>query len=508
MKLTGNILLHTLNTSRQIHSFHGVDRCRNLQAPLIYSPGDPLLTGWVYVVDTSVSPVPLHPEQDNLLIVYTGPLVQGLRKDTPGAWIRMNPSVSATQVLNRIIRAFAIYDHWQEQLEEIQVRLGSVDEMLEVSVKIFSNPIMVLDADLTVVNWVSDGFFARDQLGFFSSGRERMHVINSMLQDPGFQESRTRSECYWGPDYLLGFRCICRNIERSGESQYCIIVIEDNTILKDAHLDLLEILGTYVQFVIYHQDRRVAGRLENLAVVLNNILTDRTFDYLEASRQLAELGWKKDDTYLCLIYQLTYLDRSVLPAVSICRYMEDQYECCSFLHSDNIVNYFNLTNEKRSEEEIQNQLKPFIRDSFLKAGFSRSIVGHMHLRHQYLQALASLDVGSRKNPYQWIHYFDNLAFDYIREQISWKLPVELIAHQGLLRLTRHDREQGTEYVKTLRAYLDCSQNAVHAAKQLYIHRSTFLYRMDKIREILDCDLTDADDVLYLNLSMRLLDTII
>ena len=64
MKLTGNILLHTLNTSRQIHSFHGVDRCRNLQAPLIYSPGDPLLTGWVYVVDTSVSPVPLHPEQD------------------------------------------------------------------------------------------------------------------------------------------------------------------------------------------------------------------------------------------------------------------------------------------------------------------------------------------------------------------------------------------------------------------------------------------------------------
>ena len=94
---------------------------------------------------------------------------------------------------------------------------------------------------------------------------------------------------------------------------------------------------------------------------------------------------------------------------------------------------------------------------------------------------------------------------YILEQITRKLPGSMLCHEKLLILRKMDQEHGTEYMKTLRTYLDQQQNAVRTARELYIHRSTFLYRLEKIKEVLESDLDDTEELLYLNLSFRLLE---
>lgn len=60
-------------------------------------------------------------------------------------------------------------------------------------------------------------------------------------------------------------------------------------------------------------------------------------------------------------------------------------------------------------------------------------------------------------------------------------------------------------MKTLRVYLDHNLNTVQSAKALFIHRSTFLYRLERIKAILETDLEDPEELFYLNLSFRLLD---
>ena len=49
------------------------------------------------------------------------------------------------------------------------------------------------------------------------------------------------------------------------------------------------------------------------------------------------------------------------------------------------------------------------------------------------------------------------------------------------------------------------QHFTRAAEELFIHRSTFLYRLEKIKEILQSDLDDPDEIFYLNFSFRLLE---
>ena len=103
------------------------------------------------------------------------------------------------------------------------------------------------------------------------------------------------------------------------------------------------------------------------------------------------------------------------------------------------------------------------------------MTGHMNLRRQYVQAKTALDVGSRKKPYLWIHYFGQVALTYILEQATRRLPGTMICHEGLLELKKH------------------------------IHRSTFLYRLDRIKEILQSELDDPEEIFYLELSFRLLE---
>lgn len=150
-------------------------------------------------------------------------------------------------------------------------------------------------------------------------------------------------------------------------------------------------------------------------------------------------------------------------------------------------------------------MKYFIRESYLKAGYSRLMVGHSNLRRQYVQACIALDVGGRVKPYLWIHYFNSIAFRYLLEQSTRRLPGYMLCHEKLLVLQEHDTHQHTAYMKTLRVYLDQNLNAVQTAKELFIHRSTFLYRLERIKALLESDLSDPEELLYLSLSFRLLE---
>ena len=514
MKLTGNILYNIIQESFAVVYSRGVEDAGWLSGPLLYQPGEEPKEGWVYVCGDGYDAASLSAffdrekifeaaeTNEKCLLIFTGGNPEDLSV-IPNC-ILLDGSASEGAVMNRLVRAFTEYEAWENSLLEIQYRLGTVEEMLKLSLPVFKDPLLVLGKGLLLVSYVSEDDEA-GKAGIFVPGRERMDIINALIQDAEFSENRKGGKSYWGPEYLLGFRSICWNVIRNEETQYTLMVIEEGNRLSDAERDLLSILGFHIKFVLYYHEGNRSRSDGGLGKVLRRILEDRTYDYMEASRHLAESGWMENHRYMCLLYQLTYLDQKSLPVVNICRFMEEQYPyCCSFAYQDEIVTFFNLTLAEQTEEDVQNQLKPFIRDSYLKAGFSRSVEGHMDLRRQYVQSKISLDVGSRRNPYQWIHYFDRVVQPYILEQITRRLPGPMLVHKGILRLQESDRSQNTDYMKTLKVYLDNQQNATQTAKELYIHRSTFLYRMERIMDLLESDLTDPEEVLYLSLSFRIL----
>ena len=54
-----------------------------------------------------------------------------------------------------------------------------------------------------------------------------------------------------------------------------------------------------------------------------------------------------------------------------------------------------------------------------------------------------------------------------------------------------DEKNGTEYLKTLRAYMVSNKNNKESALLLSIHQNTLLYRLQKIRDLFGIDFDDG-----------------
>jgi DNA-binding PucR family transcriptional regulator len=80
--------------------------------------------------------------------------------------------------------------------------------------------------------------------------------------------------------------------------------------------------------------------------------------------------------------------------------------------------------------------------------------------------------------------------------------IHTFVHEWLGELLDYDLRRNTDLVQTLSHYLDCGGNYDETASALLIHRSTLRYRLQRIRDITELDLSNVDTRLNLHVATR------
>lgn len=501
MRLSTSFIVESLKKTYEFTECQKNSDTFSLERPVFYRKGNPLSNHKIYILYDAFPNFDCSIPSDSLFICGEH------HKDScpiPEAFLCVFPdTISLFDVFNHIQGLFDLCDHWDQQLLRLQMEEGSIAQMLEISYPVFQNPLLVQNLDFTTVA-SCDGEKAvsgKSPLNIY----QNMEYINTMKQDPHFNKVRDLDEPFLFPDYITGFRSLNLNIKKYSRTSFRIIVAELHTAFCSYHIGFLKHLGKYIEYALMHNVMQRPGKNKTIHNILLTLLSNKSADYMAISTQLTSAGWLPEHSYLCLILQITYLDVQNLTVNSICDYVENVIPgSCAFPYQDHIVIFVNLTLSGKTADDISDTLIYFIRDSFLKLSLSSTIKGHMHLRRQYLQAKAAHEIGNIQKPYLWIHPFSSLALPYIFHQATIQIPGFMLCHEGLLRLREHDREQGTEYMKTLEVYLHNHLNVMQSARELFIHRSTFLYRLERICKILDSDLSDYEELLHLMISFYLL----
>jgi DNA-binding PucR family transcriptional regulator len=73
-------------------------------------------------------------------------------------------------------------------------------------------------------------------------------------------------------------------------------------------------------------------------------------------------------------------------------------------------------------------------------------------------------------------------------------------------LRRHDTEHGTQYVATLRAWLQAQGDPAEAGRYLGVHENTIRYRLRKMTELTPLDLQDGNKRLAMMIEVAALDS--
>lgn len=71
----------------------------------------------------------------------------------------------------------------------------------------------------------------------------------------------------------------------------------------------------------------------------------------------------------------------------------------------------------------------------------------------------------------------------------------------LAPLTREDVERGNDLIGTLRAYYACGARVDKTADQLFLHRNSVRYRLDRVRSLLALDIDQPHAIAALTVAL-------
>lgn len=102
-----------------------------------------------------------------------------------------------------------------------------------------------------------------------------------------------------------------------------------------------------------------------------------------------------------------------------------------------------------------------------------------------------------------ITYFGDLGLYQLLTALGTNPEAMRFFRKTLGRLITHDDNKNAELVETLEAFFACHGNLSQTANRLHIHRNTLTYRLERIANITQLDLDDADARFSLQLALKL-----
>lgn len=223
---------------------------------------------------------------------------------------------------------------------------------------------------------------------------------------------------------------------------------------------------------------------------------EKTEGYLPT---LLQYGFRKNETYAVTIIKLKHLELISSSEIQwIVKSMESQLLSAgdkSFVLTMDDIFVFVFSNY--SEEEIKAIMLKIIMLLRMKeykffVGSSVNHLGMQKLSQAYVQAKKVVNLSGRKGWGNIMIQYSELGVYQLLLAIDNKETIKAYYNDMLGKLEENDQNNGTDYLDFLNAYLNSNCNINDTADALFIHRNTVVYKIKKINELLDCDLSDIE----------------
>ena len=176
----------------------------------------------------------------------------------------------------------------------------------------------------------------------------------------------------------------------------------------------------------------------------------------------------------------------------------------SVVYKDAIVLFLNQDEPILLNEKQMQPLEEFAQRNRMKVGISQPFRDILKINIYYQQAINVLDIGEVQKPTDTCYPATELLPYYLFSNCSYT-ELEVGIHHHIFWLQDYDERYHTDFIETLRTYLECDRSAARAAEKLHLHRSTFFYRIKKLEELLEVDLNDSKLLFLYELSFKIWD---
>jgi sugar diacid utilization regulator len=419
--------------------------------------------------------------------------------------------ITAVQALESVYALLLDLFRWDMRLNNASLEGAGYDKMFNIIRELYDMPLILHDRNFFNIAYTGDFYdFVRND----GDSREQipLELVNDFIMDEeeAYNSFELRKPFIYPPG---GKRWLCCNIFNDNYFQGRLVAIYDQESANSrGQLDLLAHYCAYISRVFIHHSKALIEKKQKdplHELIRTYIVESKDLMERDIAAILKEAGWQTRDNYFLVLFHIPDKAEYESWSAYICRQLESVIpKSGAILANPFIVWVINDRFQRNSRNKCGDFLKlipDLVRTSCCSAGISNKIDAFTDLRDGYQQADAALRLGRKKHIRPGCYRFSDYVMDYIIDRAAAELSADNLLHPGIAALLAYDRENGTEYLKTVRYFTKARYNMTIAASKIPVHRLTFLRRLEKIREISRINFDEPDELLHVHLSLKLLD---
>ena len=394
----------------------------------------------------------------------------------------------ASAILNFVQRLFDRLDDWTQSLRQAAEMGEGVVQLLLRASGMLQNPVLLLDS--------------RGHIVAKSAFEENASVINASLSDNLLKTEQNAGRIHTTLNDSVPEAIFVRL--RSGEADFILLCFASERPLYASDEIVLESLAGFLRLMLSERTLRLGlnrkPRKSEAACEQFRALLQQEGSQKQAIDSLARIGWSETDEYALLAIEPNDGDLRAARADAICDLLEEKLEqCCAFPFSPVVVAVVKTGLLEMCS--FQSKLKDIAHENEIRIGICETFPGFALLPERLQQAKQALNDASERGGVAG--FADVFEREFSRGSLT-DTPKELLCMRSVRALAEYDASHEANYQETAEQYVRNRFNAVRTAGELFIHRSTFLYRLDRIKAQFGLDLDDRTiSLLHLLLSFSI-----
>lgn len=401
--------------------------------------------------------------------------------------IRNNSLISGYNIL---AEAMWQINYIVDAFQTAVINRSGLQKMTELFYDLLGNPAYIVDSSFKVL-----AIDRRNNMRELSAVWRRLEdhgylqydIITKMIQDNELSRMESEEKAQWISSAHFYTPFINYNIRRKKKIAGHLFIINMFRQITQGDIELSTILGQLVEKAMENDQKYQVQRGRMYEYFLADILSGKMTDKDEIKKQMQSLAYSENSFYMIAVLQYQEKRINEIAEERLFQLLEQMKGCKPIHYKENIVALLPLR-EKKEKIVLVQKIRQIAEQFSASAGISESFYGYQKMHICCMQALIALKYG--RNRENTVYCFEDTALDYLNGILGEKKKLEILEPEGMQQLKEYDEQNHTDYMQTMKVYLDHERNVVETAEALFVHRNTLSYRVKKIEEITGLDLND------------------
>lgn len=427
------------------------------------------------------------------------------------ALVQINSHKSCEKILWELMEILLMYQQWSERFLSAVIHHDGCDSYLRLIHEVIPNPMWIVDHNNCLIAYTADDPCGGEAGAAWNSTIENGYI--SLLGASSSDISYVDEQLIGAPEPVLidisaaSVPFLSTNIDIGQHRAALLTIMAYHREISQGDIDICKWLREIL--VIEFRYYKISNEYKDMRYeqLLNELLDGQITSEYYLQMRTENLSWKiRNYNFLALI-PCQHIALSSNKLQSLRRHLlQSLPNSILTVYQGDLAALISQNRQKQLSVQTAKQLCSFLENYHLFAIISDCFSSLTDAQREYQNLLHAANHMNPSELRQNIYYYEDFKFYRIRTTLAEKAELSSYCCSGILHLLDYDHENGCSLADTLACYLKNNLSPTLTANELFIHRSTLQYRLQKIETITEMSLKNSNDVFEMNLSLRLLRT--